>query len=228
MRQISRAENSHAIRFMKYIYILVLTLSCFESEAQTNKDRLIGDWKFYLSDKTNFEFLRLNSDGTGIKCFGNTINGKDSLFVDHITTLIIKNWKVENKRLIIESTNNLSFDINPNYKLTFQDNDQIQLQGEHLIFNRFPSWLNRKDFDRTVTYQKANKISLGYGATVATCITREKIFSFTPVDSSTQIVEYKGFHDLIPHIISCSPGYDLFTKISTRAFCPYFQFHLLT
>jgi hypothetical protein len=193
---------------MKYFYFLTLLLNCFLSKAQTNKDRLIGDWKFYLSDNINFEFLRLNADGTGIKCFGQTTNGKDSLFENHITALMIKNWKVEKQKLIIQSINNLSFEINPGYKLTILNEDKIQLEGEHLKYNLYPSKLNRKEFNRAVTYQRANTIPSEHGIATATCISKEKIFTFKPIDSSTQVAEYKGFQDLIPHLVGCNYGYE--------------------
>ena len=192
---------------MKYFYFLSLILSCYVSKAQIDRANFIGDWKFYLSDNINFEFLRLNSDGTGIKCFGQTTNGKDSLFENHITTLLIKDWTVDKQRLIIHSKNNLSFEINPNYKLVFLNDNKIQLEGEHLIFNLFPSWLNRKEFNRTVTYQKASTIEPGHGITTGTCISKEKIFKFKPIDGETQLVEYIGFPDLIPHLVGCNLGY---------------------
>ena len=78
--------------------ILISILLAFQTSAQTDKDKLVGDWKYYLKDRTSFEFLRLNPDGTGLKCFGQTINGRDSLFLNHITTLFITNW-VERKQL---------------------------------------------------------------------------------------------------------------------------------
>lgn len=197
---------------MKYLLTLTLALSCVLSIAQSDRDKLIGEWKLYLSDNINFEFLRLNPDGTGIKCFGQTTNGKDSLFKNHITTLLITSWKVEKQDLIIQSNNGLSFEINPRYKLSILNDEKIQLEGEHLIYNLYPSWLNRKEFSRTVTYQKANSIPKGYGTATANCISREKVFSFKPIDNEIHTAEYKGFIDLIPHIVGCNHGYTYVQK----------------
>lgn len=83
--------------------------------AQPNKNKLIGDWKFYLDDKVTFEFLRLNNDGTGLKCFGKTINSKDTLFTNHITALDITSWEIKNELLILNSKNTVSFKVNPSY-----------------------------------------------------------------------------------------------------------------
>jgi hypothetical protein len=181
--------------------------------ARTDKDKLVGDWKFYLKDKTSFEFLRLNSDGTGLKCFGQTINDKDTLFLNHVTTLLITKWEVSKRGLILKSNNTVSFKVNPEYHLSFLGNDKIELAGEHLIFYLYPSILNRKEFQRTVIYQKADKISGDYGVKATTCIVQDRnLFTFKPIDNSTQLVEYKGFPDLIPHLISCNHGYEYAQK----------------
>jgi hypothetical protein len=197
---------------MRQCFLLILFFPCLRLFAQTNRDKLIGDWKFYLRDNINFEFLRLNGDGTGIKCSGQTINGKDSLFENHITALLITNWKIDKQNLIIQSNNNLSFNINPNYKLAILNDDKIQLEGEHLMYNLFPSWLNRKEFSRTLIYQRASTIQTGHGITTMTCISKEKIFTFKPIDANTQIVEYIGFPDLIPHLVSCNYGFEYAPK----------------
>ena len=195
------------------LLIFIFLFFTLKATAQADKDKLAGDWKFYLKDKTSFEFLRLNSDGTGIKCFGQTINGRDTLFLDHITALLITNWGIDKSKLFIESKNNLSFKINPEYKFSRPDNDQLELKGEHLVFYLYPSFLNRKEFQRSVTYQRADKIPKDYGVNTATCIARDRyLFSFKPIDSSIQLAEYKGFDDLIPYIVSCNHGYEYVQK----------------
>jgi hypothetical protein len=118
---------------MKQYLALLFLLFALKGTAQ-NREKLIGDWKFYLQDRISFEFLRLNDNGTGVKCLGQTLNGKDTLFLDHITTLLITNWEVKKQKLTIESRNNLSFKVNPDYKLTLLDDDKIKLEGEHLIY----------------------------------------------------------------------------------------------
>jgi hypothetical protein len=181
--------------------------------AQTDKDKLVGDWKLYLKDKTSFEFLRLNSDGTGLKCFGQTINGKDTLFLNQITTLQITKWKVAKAKLILESNNTVSFTVNPEYKLFFLENDKIELDGEHLIFYLYPSILNRKEFQRSVIYQRADKMPKDYGVNTASCIVEDKhLFVFSQIDSTIQLAVYKGFDDLIPYIVSCNAGYEYVQK----------------
>src|SRR5215211_598832 len=90
--------------------LLFLTLRMY---AQTDRDKLVGDWKCYLKDKSSFEFLRLNLDGTGLKCFGQTIDNNDSLFLNHVTTLLITNWRVEEGKLFLDSKNTVSFEVKP-------------------------------------------------------------------------------------------------------------------
>lgn len=198
---------------MKSILILVFLILSFQLPAQSNKARLVGDWKFYQTDNSSFEFLRLNEDGTGIKCFGRTINGKDTLFVDEITTLNIIKWKVSKGKLILESKNEVIFSVNPEYELTFLENDKIELRGEHLILYLFPSMLNRSKFQRSVIYQRADKILNVYGVTSLNCITVEKdLFTFNQVDSITQLALYKGFEDIIPHIVGCKNSFEYVQK----------------
>jgi hypothetical protein len=79
---------------MRHSLTFIFLFFCLQLTAQTDKDKLAGDWKLYLKDKISFEFLRLNSDGTGLKCFGQTINGNDTFFLNHVTTLQIT--KMEN------------------------------------------------------------------------------------------------------------------------------------
>lgn len=198
---------------MRHLLTFISFFFCLQLAAQTDNDRLIGDWKVYLTDKISFEFLRLNSDGTGVKCFGQTINGKDTLFLNHITALKITKWKIMRATLIIESNNTVSFKVNPEYKLSFIGNDRIVLEGEHLIFYLYPSVLNRKEFKRTVVYQRADKISKNYGVSTASCIVNDRhLFSLSYVDSVTQLAAYKGFDDLIPYIVGCNNGYEYVQK----------------
>src|SRR4030095_7369907 len=152
-----------------YLIFLFLFLEV-QASAQIEKDQLIGDWKCYSKDKTSFEFLRLSPDGTGLKCFGQTIGGKDSLFLNHVTTLLITNWRSEKGTLVLDSKNTVSFKLNPEYKVELDNQNNLRLQGEHLIFYLYPSYLNRSEFQRTVTYQKAAKIPGDHGVNAASCI----------------------------------------------------------
>ena len=200
-------------KLMRHSLTFIFLFICLQLTAQTDKDKLIGDWKLYLKDKTNFEFLRLKSDGTGLKCFGQTINGKDSLFLNHVTTLQITKWRVVKAKLILESDNTVSFNVNPEYRLSFFGNDKIGLDGEHLIFYLYPSILNRKEFQRSVTYQRSDKIPQNYGVNTASCIVEDRnLFSFNQIDNATQLAVYKGFEDLIPSIVSCNNGYEYSQK----------------
>lgn len=198
---------------MKHPLVLIFLFLCLQLTAQTDKDKLVGDWKLYLKDKTSFEFLSLNPDGTGLKCFGQTINGKDTLFLNHITTLQITKWKVAKAKLILESNNAVSFNVNPEYKLSFVRNDKIHLDGEHLIFYLYPSILNRREFQRSITYQRADKIPKDYGVNTASCIVKDRyLFALSQIDNATQLATYKGFDDLIPYIVSCNNGYEYAQK----------------
>ncbi len=44
------------------------------------------------------------------------------------------------------------------------------------------------------------------------------LFSFQPIDSLTQLAKYKGFDDLIPHIVGCSPGFEYTQKYLDRPY----------
>jgi hypothetical protein len=177
--------------------------------AQPDKNKLAGDWKCYLDDKTTFELLRLNSDGTGLKCFGQTIDEKDTLFTNHVTALIITSWEVKKEKLILNFKNTISFKINPAYQVQFSSDSTFELTGEQLKLNLFPSYLNRELFARTVAFQRAETIIGPVGSKSATCIVGEKIFSFTPIDSRTHLATYKGFEDLIPHLVGCKSKFEL-------------------
>lgn len=198
---------------MRRRLIFIFLFLGLQVTAQPDKDQLIGDWKLYLKDNTSFEFLRLNANGTGIKCFGQTLNGKDTLFLNHVTALLITNWQTKRNTLVIKSNNTVSFNPKPGYKFKFLDKDKIELEGEHLIFYLYPSILNRKEFQRIVTYQRAEKVSKDYGVNTASCIVEDRsLFSFKQIDKTIQLVTYKGFEDLIPYIMSCNNGYEYTQK----------------
>jgi hypothetical protein len=201
-----------------YVIFLLLFLT-LRTSAQTERDKLVGDWKCYLKDKSSFEFLRLNSDGTGLKCFGQTIDARDSLFLNHVTTLLITNWRIEKGKLFLDSKNTVSFKVNSEYSFQLDNQNNLKLEGEHLIFYLYPSYLNRKEFQRTITYQKAEKTPSGYGVNTASCIVKQRnLFSFHPIDSLTQLAEYKGFDDLIPYIVACNHGYEYTQKYHDAAY----------
>jgi hypothetical protein len=194
---------------MKARQLFILLLLALNSSAQIQKSKLVGDWKSYLSDSTTFEFLRLNQDGTGLKCFGQTLNGKDSLFPDHVTTLHITNWRIKNVKLILDSKNTVSFKVNPEYSVELSHEGNLTLSGEHLIFHIHPSYLNRNEFQRIVTYQRAEKLSAAYGVNTSSRIEKHKdLFTFKAIDSVMQLAVYKGFDDLIPHIVACNYGFE--------------------
>jgi hypothetical protein len=180
----------------------------FQSIAQVDRNNLTGDWKVYLSDKISFEFLQLNADGTGIKCFGQTIAGKDTLFLNHFSALYITDWKVKKGKLLLVTETGINFKANPEYKLSVPQQGLIELEGQHLKFDQYPSQLNRKDFQRTVRYQQADLISEVVGVEAATCIVKNKnLFTFEPIDSITQIARHKGLGNLIPYLVGCKLGY---------------------
>jgi hypothetical protein len=197
---------------MKQLFLLIALLLVLKTQAQTSQEKLVGDWKSYHKDDISFEFLRLNSNGTGLKCFGQTINGKDTLFQNAYTTLIITKWTIEKHKLIIESSSHVNFKSDPNFTLTFIGTDKIELEGEHLLYFIYPLQSNRKLFFRKVLFQKADKMVKHYGVSTARCIAEQKIFSFKPIDSAIQKAEYVGFEDLIPHLISCNNGSEFTQK----------------
>lgn len=189
----------------------LITIFCLsfalKGYAQTANSSYVGEWKSYMVDSITFEYLKLNPDGTGLKCFGKTLNGKDYFYEDQITALIITKWWVTGNRLILQNKNKLSFDIDNEYQLGQSANGGIALLGEHLRLGVYPSFLNRKENYREVSYQRSEKLK-GYGATVLPCVLSSRPFSYAPVDNSTQLATYAGFADLVPHLLGCSSEYE--------------------
>src|SRR5688572_2093543 len=124
---------------MQKLLLLVCLFSSLVVQSQLDKKYFTGEWKNYLADSITFEYLRLNEDGTGLKCFGQTWDGEDSLFYGHITTLAIDNWRVENDKLIIQTRDRLSFNINPYHQVKKVDDSSFAMMGEHLNVGIHPS-----------------------------------------------------------------------------------------
>ena len=76
-----------------------------------------------------------------------------------------------------------------------------------------PSRLNRNEFQRSVTYQRAENIPKDYGVNTAKCVLDYRhLFTLKPINDTTQLAIYQGFDDLIPHIVGCNDGYEYVQK----------------
>lgn len=178
------------------------------SVAQTTNTPFIGAWKCYLADSATFEFLNLNADGSGIKGFGKTIEGRDKIFMDNVSLLTITHWFVKGDTIIMLSESKAHFQANPQYRYVWKEGGYLELDGEHILLGIYPSYLTKDQFQRTVVYQKADLISHHEGTSAGKCIVDDlTLFKFSTLDSTWQMAEYKGHEDLIPDIVSCGAQY---------------------
>lgn len=190
----------------KLICLLLLGLS-LNVRAQTDKNFWIGEWKSYLSDSITFEYLQLNEDGSGLKCYGKTYNGEDSLFRKHVSTHPITNWKVEKDKLIIVS-NLGDFGLDSEYRFKVLNDSSVTLMGGHVLLGNMPSRLNKELHTRSVTYRRPWKYGKEFGIKTAPCVMKQKLFSFQPIDSKLQLAKYVGFEDLMPHLEGCRTEFE--------------------
>lgn len=175
-----------------------------------SKTQLIGEWKSYLNDNSTFDYLKLNKDGTGIKAIGKTINGQDTILSQHHSFMHITKWKVKKKELILELKHGLMYEPNGTYSVEYINGETITLLGDHFKLGIYPSHLNKDAFRRSVTFTNSKFIDLStYGLKTDTCISEIEIIKFNSLDSMLQIAHYRGFDDLIPHILGCIQEYKL-------------------
>jgi len=189
------------------LYILFLFTFNLLIGQDRNKN-FIQEWKSYLADNSTFEYLKLNSDGTGFKGFGKTIKSKDTIFINHFSSLKITNWNTKNGVLNIYSEHSLTYNPSIKYQIINNNEAELKITGDHLKLNIYPSNLNKTTFNRTVNYKNAKHLLGEQGVKKSPCIYKSKIFTFKHVDSLYIKASYKGFKDLIPHIVSCHPDYE--------------------
>lgn len=191
---------------------LIISISVF---GQKNTDFYVGEWKSYLSDNSSFEYLKLNKDGTGIKAIGKTINGKDTILNDNHSYLEITNWKVKKKELTIELSHKLMYEPNGVYIIESKNDKSVTLLGDHFETGVYPSPLNKETFRRSVTFTNSKFIDIeNYGGKTDTCLFEMQIIEFNEVDSTFQTLSYKGFDDLIPHLLGCTQEYKFVSKFN--------------
>jgi hypothetical protein len=183
-----------------YFFSLILLWSC---NAQNKNARIAGKWKSYLADSVTFDYLELNKDGTGRKGFGQTIEGKDSLFERHIATFKITSWKLQGDKLTLQADHALDYSPGFEYKVKWNTPGQIELTGENIDLDIFPSQKNRSRFTRTVRYIHADSLEVETSASFRRCIVWEKPFTYQKADSLSSKAIYRGFDDLIPYLLGC-------------------------
>lgn len=201
---------------LSIILYLIVSISVF---GQKNDDFYVGEWKSYLSDNSTFEYLKLSKDGTGIKAIGKTINGKDTILSDNHSYLIITNWKQKKKELTFELNHKLMYEPNCTYIIEKKNDKSITLLGDHFELGIYPSPLNKENFKRSVTFTNSKYLELeNYGVKTDTCLFEMRIIDFKELDSNLQIANYRGFDDLIPHLLGCTQEYKFVSKFKDPAY----------
>jgi hypothetical protein len=199
----------------KFVYLLLLGRA-MTVQAQTDRDLLVGEWKSYLPDSITFEYLQLNKDGSGLKCYGKTYNGEDSLFRKHVSTHPIADWRIEKNKLIIAS-NLERIGLSGEYEVKISG-DSITLTGGNVLLGNMPSILNKELHTRSVTYQRASKFGKEYGVKTARCVMQQRLFTFQPIDKKLQLAKYIGFGDLIPHLEGCRTEFSFAKSFADPAY----------
>ncbi|WP_299683324.1 hypothetical protein [uncultured Dokdonia sp.] len=185
---------------------------------QKKNTEYVGEWKSYLSDKTTFQYLKLNIDGTGIKAIGKTINGKDTILSKDYSFLKITNWQIKKKRLVIQTEHNLKYKPNNVYEIKFANKDSITLLGDHFRLGIYPSRLNKDVFNRIVNYTNSKILKGDYGVKTQTCLQEIKLFEFKKIDDNFISAKYIGFDDIIPHIVGCTQDYEFVSNYIDPAY----------
>ncbi len=181
-------------------------------------EKYVGEWKSYLSDKTTFEYLKLNSDRTGIKAIGKTINGKDTILSENHSFLKITNWQIEKKRLILQTKHDLTYEPNIVYEVKSANKDSIVLLGDYFELGIYPSRLNKNSFNRTVKYINAKALKGDYGLITKTCLYEMELFNFEVIDDNFISAKYIGFNNIIPHLAGCTQDYEFVSNYIDPAY----------
>lgn len=184
---------------------LILSIAVF---GQSKADFYVGEWKSYQTDNSTFDYLKLNKDGTGIKAIGKTINGQDTILKDHHSFMQITKWKVKKKELTFELKHGLMYEPNGTYIIEKTNDKTLNLLGDHFELGIYPSPLNKETFRRSLTFTNSKFIDKeNYGVKTDTCLFEIQIITFEELDSTFQTAIYKGFDDLIPHLMGCTQEY---------------------
>ncbi|MBD77814.1 MAG: hypothetical protein CL840_02580 [Crocinitomicaceae bacterium] len=207
---------------MKSLYVNLI-FTCFITafsalSAQNRNPELVGEWKSYLKDNTTFYYLKLSSDGSGEKCIGKTINGRDTLLRNEMSYVKILDWGLSGKNLNLQIKHDLMFEPNGSYKMKQNKDGSLTLNGSHFTLGFFISHLNKDAFMGSVTFQKSDQIEGEFGVIPDTCIYDIDEFTFEKVDSGSFRATYVGFDDIIPYILGCSLGFEFPKEFKVPAF----------
>ncbi len=190
---------------MRILFIVVLQMLISTiTYAQKKADYFIGEWKSYLDDDSTFEYLRLNEDGSGIKTFGKTINGQDTILSNHLISLQITDWKSNRKKIEFKFQYGLIYPPNEVFSIGDKTDSTLTLFGDHFELGTYPSKFNINAFRKSVKYTKTEYLEDRIGIRKDTCLFEINIIEFQPIDSLIQKAEYIGFDDLIPHLTGCT------------------------
>ena len=203
---------------MKNILTILIIQLLFATSLVAQNKKYVGEWKSYLSDKTTFQYLKLNSDKTGIKAIGKTINGKDTILSENHSFLKITNWKIKKKKLVVQIEHNLNYNPNNVYEIKSTNKDSLVLLGDHFELGIYPSRLNKNSFNKIVNYVDTKSIKGDFGLKTKTCLGEMELFQFEKIDDDFISAKYIGFNDIIPHLTGCTQDYEFVSSYIDPAY----------
>lgn len=182
--------------------------------AQEKDNYYIREWKSYYEDSISFEYLKLTAKGDGVRAFGQTINGKDTLFLDRGIKIV--NWLVTADTLFVMAE---IMPGRPYYRYTInkKENNHFEAIEENDLLRIYDK--NKKNLKK-LNFKVADNANANANVrvSIAQCIYEMDLFAFQEIDAVYKLVKKKAIENIIDHILNCKAGFQYVTTYKDKPF----------
>lgn len=186
----------------KYLLLLILVLTKLKGYSQTEEKFFQREWKRYYNDSISFKYLKLTKNGTNLIAFGQTLNGKDTIYqYDHN---VINDWHINDDTLTL-LTNFRDGQMIRKYLIRNKKRNSFEASGLNSKVPNFlkdSAWYSQNEFK----FIDSKTLKGCYGTNNAKCLSELSLFTYEALDSLNNNFDYKGVGNIIPHIMNCGTG----------------------
>jgi hypothetical protein len=204
--------HNNGMTMKKMVCALVFLTATFMLRAQEKDDYFIKEWKSYYEDGISFDYLQLAANGEGVRAFGQTINGKDTLFLERGIRII--DWRVMADTLFVIAA---TMPGRPYYRYTIsrKEKDHFDAIEENDLLRIYDK--NKKNLKR-LSFRLATNLPVTTNAPALPCIYDLNLFTFQETNAVYKLVKKKAIENIIGHLVNCKSGFQYVTTYTDRPF----------
>jgi len=189
---------------MKKIHlILLLAIITPHLYAQVKDPFFLQEWTNYGKDSVEFEYLKLDEVGSGIKSSGKNIKGVETLLEEPI---ILKDWYLRADTLFLIPIQKAPNPLQIKLLVANKAQDRFEVLEEIIVFkSRGALDVEKKSTAKKTFIQRKGSFTSDQGRGIKECISDFNLFKPEPKDALHQLMRYRGFADLLPYVRNCNP-----------------------